>query len=81
MESLAAIIKEISAFTKDNIVDANLVFDETSSFKELGVDSFSVIQIVLFIERTYNVSMTDKDLTADNLSSIKALAEFTLKCI
>ena len=81
MESLAAIIKEISAFTKENIVDANLVFDETSSFKELGVDSFSVIQIVLFIERTYNVSMTDKDLTADNLSSIKALAEFTLKCI
>ncbi len=73
------IIDELGSFVKENILDSSVSINNELSFKDLGVDSFSIIQVVLFIERKYDVVMSDKDLTPDNLESIKSLAKFTLK--
>lgn len=72
------IIIELRAFIQENILDQPDLLDENQPFNNLGIDSFSIIQIVLFIERKYKVAMTEKDLTPANLASISSLADFTL---
>jgi acyl carrier protein len=73
-----SITQEIISFVQENILDASVSFDAETIFKDIGVDSFSVIQIVLFIERKYGVKMTEADLTAQNLASVKSLTSFTI---
>jgi len=76
--SRETITEELSNFIKENILDQSVTLDENLVFKELGIDSVAIIQIVLFIERKYDVAMTEKDLTPENLESIQSLTDFTL---
>lgn len=74
--SRESISKELQKFVEDNIIDRSVKVETNVSFNDLGVDSFSVIQIVLFIERKYNVVIEEGDLTPENLRSIQSLADF-----
>jgi len=76
--SRETITEELSNFIKENILDQSVTLDENLVFKELGIDSVAIIQIVLFIERKFDVAMTEKDLTPENLESIQSLTDFTL---
>lgn len=77
--SRESIVKELQKFVEENIIDYTVELEPTISFRDLGVDSFSVIQIVLFIERKFNVTIDESDLTPDNLRSIYSLSEFVFK--
>jgi len=52
-------------------------YDDDASFLEEGiVDSVGIMELVLFIEENYGLSVEDKDLTPDNFDSINKLAYF-----
>ena len=72
--SLNDIEYELLQFAKTNILAKGVELDVNSALKDLGVDSYSVIEIVLFIERKFGVVLPESDLIPDNLKSIKALA-------
>lgn len=61
-------------FIKDEILDAAVDLDEESTLSELGVDSFSVVELVLFLEREYGVSIQEKDMLPDNFRNVQSLA-------
>ena len=44
-------------------------------FSELGLDSFSLLELVVFVERKFGIKVPLELLTADNLSSISSLAQ------
>jgi acyl carrier protein len=51
--------------------------DEVSLFGEgLGLDSIDVLELVLEIERTFGVSITDEQTGARVLRSVDAIAEY-----
>ena len=77
--SQEAIAKELQKFVEKSIIDHSVVVDPNIPFSDFGVDSVSIIQIVLFIERKFNVTMDEGDLTQDNLKSIHSLSEFIIK--
>jgi len=64
-------------FIKDNLLAENISIDENTSFESLGLDSFSIIEIVLFIERKFGVELSDNDLTKENMHSVHSVT----KCI
>ncbi len=74
---------EIQAKLRDYIAQ-NLLFsdngygyDDDDSFLEEGiVDSVGIMELVLFIEETYGLSVEDQDLTPDNFDSINKLAHY-----
>jgi acyl carrier protein len=79
-----AIQKEIIAqqlvqYLQTEILDQPVALDENQSFAEMGVESYAVIQLVLFIERKFGVELPESDLTSDNLKSISTLAACTAK--
>ena len=64
-------------FIKENLLAENISIDENTSFESLGLDSFSIIEIVLFIERKFGIELSDNDLTKENMHSVHTVS----KCI
>ena len=48
-----------------------------TSLTKLGLDSFSIIEIVLFVERQYGLTLPDEALSQENIQSASTLA----KCV
>jgi len=57
--------------------DNGFKYDDDASFlQESIVDSLGVMDLVLFIEETFGVTVEDHDLTPDNFDSVNRLASF-----
>jgi len=72
------IAKKVEAF-----INENFIFDEGSmpgcdqSLLETGViDSTGVLNLVMFLEETFGISVNDEELIPDNLDSINKIANF-----
>jgi acyl carrier protein len=55
-------------------------FNDQSSFLETGiVDSTGVLQVVAFLEQTFDFTVSDDELTPENLDSIDAISAFVAR--
>jgi acyl carrier protein len=68
---------KLCEFARTNFVAEGVEFDENSPLSEAGIDSFALVELVLFCERVLGVRVPDSHLTGDNLASMSSLA----KCI
>jgi acyl carrier protein len=68
------IIAEIKKYIENNILAAAVQVDAETNLKQVGIDSFSTVEIILFIERRFGVSIPDEKLIPDNFKTIQALA-------
>ncbi len=73
------ISEELKNFICANILDAQVKIDEDDILKDIGVDSFSIIEIVLFIERKFGVLIPDELLLPETFTSIRSIAEVVKK--
>lgn len=70
-----------------NYIFNNFLFDKPNdwlkddqSFLESGViDSSGVLELVMFLEETFNIKVQDEDLTPINLDSVQKLSNFIRK--
>ncbi len=72
---------ELMSFIQTNILDSTISITPETPFNEIGLDSMSIIEIVLFIERKFGIAISERDLIPDNLKSVQSLAECTFKCL
>jgi len=74
------LIKErIKTFIQDNFLlgDKNRAIKEDESFLQSGIiDSTGVLELVNFIEETYNIKVEDEELIPENLDSINNLIAY-----
>jgi acyl carrier protein len=49
---------------------------ETKLIEEGMIDSVSLMELVLFLEATFNVSITEEELVAENFQTIRAISQF-----
>lgn len=68
------ICESLCGFIKENLVADGVSVEGDTSLTQLGLDSFSIIEIVLFIERQYGLSLPDEALSQDNIQSASTLA-------
>jgi acyl carrier protein len=67
-----------------NYVAQNLLFsdngfeyDNDDSFLQEGiVDSVGVLELVLFVEETFGLTVDDQEITPDNFDSVNKLANY-----
>lgn len=45
-------------------------------FKELGLDSLGFVEVLVFIEKTFNLNMVETDLTKKDFETLHSLATF-----
>lgn len=70
----AVIIQEIKKYIENNILAEAVEIGDTTDLKKAGIDSFSTVEIILFIERKFGVSIPDEKLIPDNFKTLQALA-------
>lgn len=72
---VTAIEADIIQFLKSNVLAAEVTFTPTTSLSELGIDSFSIVEIILFIERKYAYVIPESKLIPENFSTVHAIAQ------
>jgi acyl carrier protein len=79
MNSAAELLRKYIA---DNILFSNngYPFSDDTSFLENGIiDSMNVLELVMFVEEKFHVSIKDEEIVPDNFDSIERLANFVTR--
>lgn len=71
--------KEMILFVKENLVAASVTLEPETVLATVGLDSFSMIEIVLFLERKYSIELPDESLTPENIKSIASLCSCAME--
>ena len=69
----------ITQFIKDNFITgrSTVVIDSSVSLIDSGImDSTGVLELVEFLEATYNIKIEDEDLIPENLETIDNMVAF-----
>lgn len=67
-------IHVLKSFIQDNILAEKTNLDPDTPLKDFGVDSFSLVEIVLFIERRYGQLIPDHLMVPETFSTLRNLA-------
>lgn len=70
---------DIIHFLQTNILEENTSLNATTVLRELGIDSYSIVEIILFIERKYNYVVPDHLLKTENFETIEKIASILAK--
>ena len=66
---------DIIHFLESNILHENIKIPSDKHLRELGIDSFSIVEIILFIERKYGSIIPDNQLLPENFKTVQAIAK------
>jgi acyl carrier protein len=75
------IIAQIKKYIQNNILAENIPLDATTDLKQAGIDSFSTVEIILFIERKFGVAIPDEKLVPENFKTLQSLAATVLELL
>ncbi len=70
---------QIRKYVAQNLLfsDDGFEYDDDDSFLQEGiVDSVGVLELVLFVEETFGVTVDDQEITPDNFDSVSKLARY-----
>ena len=68
------ISEQLCQFARTNFVVEGATFDEHSPLAQAGIDSFALVELLLYCERVLGVRVPDSHLTGNNLTSMATLA-------
>jgi acyl carrier protein len=68
------ISEKLCQYARDNFVTEGVEFNEHSPLSDAGIDSFALMEMVLFCERSLGVRVPDSYLTCFNLNSVASLS-------
>ncbi len=72
-------IKEILLLLVDMEDDVELGEDDILNDGEWGIDSLIMVQIIVEIERAFDIKIEDEYLSMDFLSTIGSIADFVME--
>lgn len=57
--------------------DDSFEYDDDDSFLESGiVDSMAVMELAMFVEETFDITVDDQEITPENFDSVNRLATY-----
>ena len=71
--------KQIRQYIADNFLfsdDGYQLSDDASFLEEGIVDSTGVLELVMFVEETFNVTVEDEEIAPENFDSVAQLAGY-----
>jgi len=73
---------EIRQFVVNELLmgDEGAMLKDEESFLETGtIDSTGVLEVVMFLEQNFGMTVDDRDLVPENLDSVNSLVQFVLR--
>lgn len=75
-----AIAESLCIFIRNHLVADGIEVKHTTPLVRLDLDSFSLIEIILFVERQYGLELPDEALNQENIYSSETLANYIHQC-
>ena len=72
--SVEEIASQLCVFLRENVLAPQIEVTSDTALSEIGVDSFSLMELVLFIERQFGLELPAEALTPENIASVGALS-------
>jgi acyl carrier protein len=71
-------IEEVRKFVVEQLLfgDVNRLDDNTSFSGASIIDSTGILEVIMFLEETYNIKIADNELIPENLDSVAKIARF-----
>lgn len=73
MLSQADISDQLKKYISTNLVDTSISVANHTPFHTLGIDSMGIIELVLFLERKFGITLPEGELNPVNFKSIETL--------
>jgi acyl carrier protein len=76
------VVRQIRDFVAENFLlgQDDKTFSDTDSFMERGIiDSTGVLQLVAFLQDTYEIAVEDDELSPDNLDTLASVAAYVCR--
>ncbi len=70
-QQIADFIEENFLFSEDGSIDVDTSFMEAEI-----LDSTGILQLVMFVEQTFDVSIEAQEITPDNFDSVRRVVDF-----
>jgi len=74
--SAEEIANQLCVFLRDNVLAPQIEVTSDTALSEIGVDSFSLMELVLFIERQFALELPAEALTPENIASVDTLSAY-----
>lgn len=80
----AELVKELKKLIMEKLkledITADEIGDDTQLFGEgLGLDSIDALELVVALEKTYEIRIPDEDVGKEAFRSVSALADYVIK--
>jgi acyl carrier protein len=81
MKNLTAheIDEQLLQYIRQSVVERHVPVDSDTSFTTVGIDSMGIIELVLFIERKFNIAIPEQEMIPANFKSVRTLAECAIR--
>ena len=73
--SVAEICSEVCDYLRLNLREEGISIDESTGLTNEGIDSFALMELLLFLEKRFAQPFPLEKLTEANTQSVRALAE------
>lgn len=75
----AKIQSALSAYLYKRFLAKDAKLETDTAFAELGIDSMTVVELVMFIEEEFGIVIPADQLTGDNLRSLGSLTDCAIQ--
>lgn len=75
-DSVETIAAALCDFLRDNVLAGEVVVTPETVLSQIGVDSFSLMELVLFIERRFGLELPAEALVPENIASVNSLSAY-----
>lgn len=69
----------LSAYLRKRFLAKDAKLESDTAFAELGIDSMTVVELVMFIEEEFGITIPADQLTGDNLRSLQSLTDCAIQ--
>lgn len=70
------IANQLCEFLRTNVLAGDVAVNRDTELSQLGVDSFSLMELVLFIERRFGLELPAEALIPENIANVRVLSVF-----
>lgn len=71
--------KQIKRYILNNFLfsdDANMLADTTSLIGDKVVDSTGMLELIMYLEETFGISIADTEMIPENLDSVERISQY-----
>ena len=79
--SAEEIADQLCGFLRENVLAPNIEVTADTALTDIGVDSFSLMELVLFIERKFGLELPAESLSPENIASVGTLSAYCVKSL